>query len=67
MYNQLGKTNAKKTKVVITIGPTTSTTQKIKELIELGVDVFRINFSHGDYTEHTQIIKKNSANFNTTQ
>lgn len=48
----------KKTKVVITIGPATSTTQKIKELIELGVDVFRINFSHGDYTEHTQIIKK---------
>ncbi|MBD3839969.1 MAG: hypothetical protein IE878_06255, partial [Epsilonproteobacteria bacterium] len=41
--------------------------KKIKELIELGVDVFRINFSHGDYTEHTQIIKKNSANFNTTQ
>ncbi|KIM03177.1 MAG: pyruvate kinase [Sulfurovum sp. AS07-7] len=48
----------KKTKVVITIGPATSTTKKIKELIELGVDVFRINFSHGDYTEHTQIIKK---------
>ncbi|WP_418264304.1 pyruvate kinase [Flavobacterium faecale] len=39
----------KKTKIVATLGPATSTREIIKDMIEAGVNVFRINFSHADY------------------
>ncbi|GIZ07963.1 pyruvate kinase [Flavobacterium sp. UMI-01] len=39
----------KKTKIVATLGPSTSTREIIKDMIEAGVNVFRINFSHADY------------------
>ncbi|HUH26030.1 MAG TPA: pyruvate kinase [Flavobacterium sp.] len=39
----------KKTKVVATLGPACSTKEVIKQMIEAGVNVFRINFSHADY------------------
>ena len=42
----------RKTKVVITIGPATQSREKVSELIHLGVDVFRLNFSHGTYEDH---------------
>ena len=42
------KTN-KKTKIVATLGPACSTREIIKDMIEAGVNVFRINFSHADY------------------
>lgn len=41
----------KKTKIVATLGPATSTRETIKEMIEAGVNVFRINFSHADYKD----------------
>ena len=41
----------KKTKIVATLGPACSTREVIKEMIDAGVNVFRINFSHADYTD----------------
>lgn len=41
----------KKTKIVATLGPATSTKEVLGEMIRAGVDVFRINFSHADYSD----------------
>ncbi|MBF2707394.1 pyruvate kinase [Flavobacterium soyangense] len=41
----------KKTKIVATLGPACSTREIIKDMIEAGVNVFRINFSHADYDD----------------
>jgi pyruvate kinase len=41
----------KKTKIVATLGPATSSKETLKKMIEQGVDVFRINFSHADYED----------------
>ncbi len=41
----------KKTKIVATLGPSTSKKEVLREMMEAGVDVFRINFSHADYKD----------------
>lgn len=41
----------KKTKIVATLGPACSTREVLKEMIEAGVNVFRVNFSHADYDD----------------
>jgi pyruvate kinase len=41
----------KKTKVVATLGPACSTREVLKDMIEAGVNVFRVNFSHADYDD----------------
>ncbi|MCE0494151.1 pyruvate kinase PykF [Vibrio salinus] len=47
----------KKTKIVCTIGPKTESLEKLTELVEAGMNVMRLNFSHGDYEEHGNRIK----------
>lgn len=50
----------KKTKIVATLGPATSRREVLKEMMEAGVDVFRINFSHAshdDVAERIQMIR----------
>lgn len=42
---------SKKTKIVATLGPACSSKEVIKKMIDAGVNVFRINFSHADYTD----------------
>ena len=42
----------KKTKIVCTIGPATETEEKLEALVEAGMNVMRLNFSHGDFAEH---------------
>ncbi len=42
---------AKKTKIVATLGPACSTREVLKEMIDAGVNVFRVNFSHADYDD----------------
>ena len=46
-----------KTKLVATLGPATTSRDIIQKLILSGVDVFRINFSHGELGEHLKVIK----------
>ena len=40
------------TKIVATLGPATDTPEHVRKLIEAGVDVFRLNASHGTQEEH---------------
>ncbi|QPA30348.1 pyruvate kinase [Thermaerobacillus caldiproteolyticus] len=47
----------RKTKIVCTIGPASESVEKLVELIEAGMNVARLNFSHGDYAEHGQRIQ----------
>lgn len=47
----------KKTKIVCTIGPKTESVEILKELLNRGMNVMRLNFSHGDYEEHGNRIK----------
>ncbi|MBU2525884.1 MAG: pyruvate kinase [Bacteroidetes bacterium] len=47
----------KKTKIVATLGPATSTKEVLLEMMQNGADVFRINFSHADYEDVKARIK----------
>ncbi|HLW39485.1 MAG TPA: pyruvate kinase, partial [Brumimicrobium sp.] len=47
----------KRTKIVATIGPASSSKEVLKEMMEAGMNVARINFSHGSYKDHEQVIK----------
>ena len=40
------------TKIVATLGPASATKKQIRALIKAGVDVFRLNFSHGSHEDH---------------
>ena len=46
----------KKTKIVATLGPACSSKEVIKNMVDAGVNVFRINFSHADYTDVSERI-----------
>ncbi len=47
----------KRTKILATLGPVTSTPEKIDELIKAGTNGFRFNFSHGSHEERLDQIK----------
>lgn len=47
----------KRTKILATLGPNTSTPEMIEDLAKAGVNGFRLNFSHGDYSERDDQIK----------
>jgi len=46
----------KRTKIVATVGPACSTYEKLLELVKAGVNVFRLNFSHGAYDSKKEVI-----------
>ncbi len=46
-----------KTKIIATIGPACSSVEMLKKIINAGVDVCRVNFSHGDWDTHLQVVK----------
>jgi len=48
----------RRTKIVATVGPATDTQKSIKELIKSGVNVFRLNMSHGDHRYHTKVFRR---------
>ena len=46
-----------RTKIVATVGPACDTYEKLVELVHAGVNVFRLNFSHGSHEDKAQIIQ----------
>lgn len=49
---------ANKTKIVCTIGPASESQEVIEEMIRAGMNVARLNFSHGDFESHGMMIEK---------
>jgi pyruvate kinase len=45
----------RRAKIVCTIGPATATAERLRELAEAGMDVARLNFSHGTHADHQRI------------
>ena len=45
-------------KIVCTLGPASSSDEQIKALVEVGMDVARLNFSHGDHADHEIAYKR---------
>ena len=45
-----------KTKILATIGPASSSKEALLDLVKAGVNVFRLNFSHGAHTQHQEVI-----------
>ena len=52
---QIGRVS--NTKIVATIGPASSSYENLLKLAEAGVDVYRLNFSHGTYADHESVIE----------
>jgi pyruvate kinase len=46
-----------KTKIIATLGPSCSQAETIAAMIDNGVDVFRLNFSHGTLEEHGKLLE----------
>ena len=51
------KINFARTKIICTIGPASESVDKLAQLIRAGMDVARLNFSHGGYDEHSKVIQ----------
>ncbi len=51
------QTGKVRTKIVATVGPASSAPHVIKRMIDAGVDVFRLNFSHGTHAEHSTVLE----------
>jgi pyruvate kinase len=49
--------NRKRTKIVATLGPSSSDKETLKNMIIEGVDVFRVNFSHAEYENVKKTVK----------
>ena len=45
----------RQTKIIATLGPSTSSRESIEGLINAGVDVVRLNFSHGNKESHIEL------------
>src|SRR6266852_5864856 len=48
----------RRTKIVCTIGPATSSEERLEQLMRAGMNVARLNFSHGTYQEHELVIER---------
>jgi pyruvate kinase len=47
----------RRAKIVCTLGPASSSPERLRQLIDAGMDVARLNFSHGDFETHQQNLK----------
>jgi pyruvate kinase len=48
----------KRTKILATIGPASSSQEQIESLLKAGVNLFRLNFSHGTHEEHFEVLQR---------
>src|SRR5258707_6578513 len=51
-------TSPRKAKIVCTLGPSSNTEPTVRDLMRLGMDVARLNFSHGTHEEHARMIER---------
>src|ERR1700710_1982869 len=59
MDKEAGKEHAqKRTKIVATVGPSCDTYEGLLSLVKAGVNVFRLNFSHGAHEDKKAVIEK---------
>jgi pyruvate kinase len=64
----LGRRILRKTKIVATIGPASDSIETVKAMIRAGMNVARLNFSHGDHVEHrrhVEMIRQAAAELDT--
>ncbi|GIS94516.1 MAG: hypothetical protein CM1200mP22_17530 [Dehalococcoidia bacterium] len=52
----------RKTKIIVTIGPSSRDPEMLEKLITKGIDCARLNFSHGTLEEHAEVIKNIRTN-----
>lgn len=50
--------NANPTKIICTLGPATESEEMIEQLLDAGMDVARLNFSHGDHETHARLFRR---------
>jgi pyruvate kinase len=48
----------RRTKIVATVGPASESADMIGRLVDAGVDVFRLNFSHGSVDQHAVVAER---------
>ncbi|NIS82858.1 MAG: pyruvate kinase [Anaerolineales bacterium] len=48
----------RRSKIIATIGPVSSSIERLRQLVEAGMDVARLNFSHGDHPDHAKVVKR---------
>lgn len=51
-------TALKRTKIIATLGPATDTDEMLEKMLKAGMDLVRVNFSHGDYEQHAHQVAK---------
>ncbi len=56
--NQAQTTAERRAKIVCTVGPASSSEAMLRDLMRLGMDVARLNFSHGTHEEHARVIER---------
>ncbi|MCO6495381.1 MAG: pyruvate kinase, partial [Bacteroidetes bacterium] len=57
MLKNVYRSEFNRTKIVATIGPATSSKEMLRKIILAGVDVCRVNMSHGTHEQHKQVIE----------
>ncbi len=58
LADNLPEIQHKNTKIVATVGPASSSYECLLDLIHAGVDIFRLNFSHGTHEDHLEVIRR---------
>ena len=53
-----GHNNARRAKIICTVGPASNSEAALRDLLRLGMDVARLNFSHGTHEEHARNIQR---------
>ena len=57
MAGRMLRPRARKVKILATLGPSSSTPEMIRALMEAGADAFRINMSHGSQAEKARLVE----------
>lgn len=57
LLKDLAATRRRRTRIIATIGPASRSESMIRSLIQAGVNLFRLNFSHGTHDEHLEVLK----------